>query len=158
MEIGRLHLRASLAVLSSCESAQGGIRFGEGVAGLTSAFIAAGVPAVVATLWPVDDRLTASFMDRFYAAISEGETIGTALAFAQASMRENPQTRDPFYWAGFVLVGDGRTVLMLERRSNPGPYITGALLLLGIAGFVATEMRRRPHPRIRPDDSLSRLL
>jgi tetratricopeptide (TPR) repeat protein len=157
MEIGRLHLRASLAVLSSCESAQGGIRFGEGVAGLTSAFIAAGVPAVVATLWPVDDRLTAFFMDRFYSAISEGETIGTSLASAQASVREDPRTRDPFYWAGFVLVGDGRTVLPLERRTRPGPYITGGLLLLAVAGFVAVETRRRPHPRSRRDDSLSRL-
>jgi CHAT domain-containing protein len=139
-----LRLRASLVVLSSCESAGGGILSGEGVAGLTSAFLAAGVPTVVATLWPVDDRVTARFMDHFYAALAEGLPVGGALARAQAAVRRNPTTQAPFYWAGFVLVGNDRVAENLERKGPPTAWfvIAGSALLVAVSLAILFGWRR----------------
>jgi len=126
-EIADRRLHARLVVLSSCESAGGTERLGEGVAGLSTAFLAARVPAVVATLWPVEDRATADFMARFYDQLAAGRTAADALRRAQMSLRGAAATRHPYWWAGFVLVGDGRVRLPLERR--------GGFRLAGWPGF-----------------------
>jgi tetratricopeptide (TPR) repeat protein len=126
-EIAAHHMDASLVVLSSCESAGGGLYSGEGVAGLTSAVLATGVPAVVASLWPVDDGATAYFMDRFYGSMAGGSSIGTALRQAQTAIRENPLTSDPLYWAGFVLIGDDRPPIRMLVRAGPIRLVRGIL-------------------------------
>jgi CHAT domain-containing protein len=64
-EIASLRLATRMAVLSGCESAGGRVLSGEGVLGLTSALLSAGVPTVVATLWPVEDRTTARLMKEY---------------------------------------------------------------------------------------------
>jgi tetratricopeptide (TPR) repeat protein len=115
-QIAGLDLPARLAVLSGCESAGGRILSGEGVLGLTGAFVSAGVPAVIATLWPVEDRATARLMEAFYAALARGETVAAALRKAQLAVRRNPRTRHPFFWAGFVLVGEGDIRVNLKPR------------------------------------------
>jgi CHAT domain-containing protein/Flp pilus assembly protein TadD len=115
-EIASLHLKARLAVLSGCESAGGRVLSGEGVLGLTGAFAAAGVPAVIATLWPVQDRATVRLMKGFYTALGRGQAAAAALREAQQAMRDDPQTHHPFYWAGFVLVGDGSVRVDLRER------------------------------------------
>jgi tetratricopeptide (TPR) repeat protein len=143
-QVAELRLRASLVVLSSCESAGGKIRSGEGVAGLTSAFLAAGAPAVLSTLWPVDDRVTVGLMDAFYAALSEGRPPGEALAIAQAKIRARPATRAPFYWAGFVMAGDDGIPVVLKRW--PSVEVLGGItlgLILVIAGIAAYRRSRR---------------
>jgi len=115
-EIADRRLGARLVVLSSCESAAGRTNLGEGVAGLSTAFLAAGVPAVVATLWPVEDRVTADLMSRLYDQLARGRSAAEALRRAQLEVRGRPATRHPYYWAGFVLVGDGSVRLPLRRR------------------------------------------
>ena len=84
--ITALKLDARLAVLSSCATASGRILSGEGVQGLCTAFLSAGVPAVLATLWEVEDRTTARFMDRFYAGLSSGSHAAKALGLTRASL------------------------------------------------------------------------
>ena len=91
----------------ACESAGGRILSGEGVLGLCGAFLSAGIPAVVATLWPVDDRTTAELMTVFYEELARGETVARSLRRAQMAIRQGHETGNPFFWAGFVLVGDG---------------------------------------------------
>jgi CHAT domain-containing protein len=67
----------------------------------------AGARSVLATLWPVDDRATSRFMREFYRALLvERLSPGQAQARAKRIMRDDPQFRAPFYWAGFVLHGD----------------------------------------------------
>ena len=109
-------LSARLAVLASCETAGGRILSGEGVQGLGSAFLAAGVPAVVATLWPVDDQATARFCRFFYAALAEGQPPIEALAQARRGLSSSVAWSDPYYWAGFVLLGDGTRDVTLAQR------------------------------------------
>ncbi len=117
-QIADMQLAARLAVLSSCESAAGRVLSGEGVQGLCTAFLSAGVPAVVATLWAVEDRATSDLIGSFYDHLGAGATVAEALARAQAALRDDPRTRHPYYWAGFVLTGAGDVRVDLECRSR----------------------------------------
>jgi CHAT domain-containing protein len=108
-DIYELDLDADLVVLSGCRTALGKEVRGEGLIGLTRGFEYAGVPRVVATLWPVLDRATAELMTRFYKAMWRDHlSAAAALRKAQRSLRGDPYYRDPYYWAGFVLQGDWR--------------------------------------------------
>jgi len=60
---------------------------------------------VIATLWAVEDRSTAHVMQRLHRQLRAGESEVSALAAAQREMLRNRATADPFYWAGFILVG-----------------------------------------------------
>jgi tetratricopeptide (TPR) repeat protein len=141
-EIASMELSARLAVLSSCESAGGRVLSGEGVLGLSSAFLSAGVPAVVASLWPVSDRATARFMEHFYRAIADGNNVVTALNTSRQTMRADTETRHPFYWAGFVIIGDGdMKVPLTMRRRFPWFVVLGILPLVGGAGFLIRRQR-----------------
>jgi CHAT domain-containing protein len=129
--IAEMRLPAHLVVLSSCVSGAGQLIAGEGVIGLSSAFLTAGVPAVVATLWAVDDRTTARLMSRFYDALQRGASAATALSEAQRALRRSPDTRHPFYWAGFVLVGDGGVRVALTQRPAWTAWYWARLAALG---------------------------
>ena len=140
------HLDARLVVLSSCATAGGRVLTGEGVAGLSTAFLAAGTPTVLATLWPVDDRATERFMKEFYRGLGRGQGADAALATAQQRFRRDPATRHPFYWAGFVLLGEGDTRVPLRPRplASIGPWVAiGIGLLLG-ATLLVGRTRRPP--------------
>ncbi len=114
-EIFNLQLNANLVVLSACETARGKISRGEGIVGLTSAFLFAGSRSVVASLWDVNDESTSLFMEYFYAALKEGLTKGDALSKARrelmysqikdAATGEEESLASPYYWAPFILVG-----------------------------------------------------
>jgi CHAT domain-containing protein/Tfp pilus assembly protein PilF len=106
-DIYRLHLSADLVVLSACETALGKNVRGEGVMGLTRAFLHAGARRVLVSLWPVEDRATADLMRLFYAGLfQDGLTPAAALRQAQDNLRRQPNRQAPHYWAGFVLQGD----------------------------------------------------
>jgi tetratricopeptide (TPR) repeat protein len=154
-EIAHCRFDARLAVLAACSSGSGRLLSGEGVLGLTTAFLAAGVPAVVATLWPVDDSATARFSTFFYEALAGGLGAGESLRLAQERLRAEPATSHPFFWSGFILVGDGEPGLALESRSLlaregwHGGLLILALALLGLAlrgsRFPLRSRKLRPH-------------
>ena len=75
--------------------------------GLARGFLAAGAARVVASLWAVEDRATAELMGRFYRELlAGGRPPAAALRAAQLDLRRHLRWRDPYHWAGFVLVGD----------------------------------------------------
>jgi hypothetical protein len=139
--IAQMRIPARLAVLAGCESAGGTVLSGEGVLGMASAFLSAGVPAVVATLWPVDDRATTGFTLRFYEGLAEGRTADAALRGAQRALRDDPATRAPFYWAAFVLIGDGDVRVPISRRRSPAPWLAAAGIVAFGAAALATRRR-----------------
>ena len=110
-ELMQLDLKAELAVLSACETARGRIGAGEGVIGFSWAMFIAGVPSTVVSQWKVESASTRDLMVNFHRGlISPGGTKPTksdALRQAALKLMRNPATSHPFYWAGFVLVGDG---------------------------------------------------
>lgn len=103
-EVMAMDLKAELAVLSACDSGRGTIT-GDGVVGLSRAFLAAGVPNVVVSLWPVSDQATAFMMVRFYEALGQGKSKAAALRSAILATRE--QAPNPRLWAPFLLYGAG---------------------------------------------------
>lgn len=92
--------------LSACETGLGKVVQGDGVLGLTRAFMVAGANGVGATLWVVDGLATKEFMVRVYGLV-ENEGMGYAKAMAQVK-REFIKSKDysePYYWSPFVLYG-----------------------------------------------------
>jgi CHAT domain-containing protein len=97
-------------VLSACQTALGGgalgdVPPGDDWIGLVQAFLSAGSARVMATLWPVADRPTASLMASFYSRLRAGTPDDEALAEAQRDALRRPATRHPRHWAGFVITG-----------------------------------------------------
>jgi CHAT domain-containing protein/Flp pilus assembly protein TadD len=102
-EIFNLKLKADLVVLSACETGLGKEIKGEGLMSLTRAFMYAGAPSVVVSLWNVNDETAADLMIRFYRHLQSGKTKSEALRQAQLeTIRDNGF---PFFWAPFVLIG-----------------------------------------------------
>lgn len=108
-DISGLELRAGLVVLSGCRTALGKEVRGEGLIGLSRAFMVAGASRVVASLWQVRDQATAELMERFYRGmLSEHLAPAAALRAAQLDLRRERRYRDPFFWAAFTFQGDWR--------------------------------------------------
>ena len=121
-EVLRLALRTDLTVLSACQTGRGKFVRGEGVMSLTRAFMFAGSPRVIVSLWDVDDAATAFLMQAFYREWNAGRGTAQALRLAQLAVRDHevagpaapagkpPEPRkrpwaDPKYWAAWVLWG-----------------------------------------------------
>ena len=102
-EILNLKLKANLVVLSACDTGRGRIT-GDGMVGLSRAFIAAGVPSVIVSLWAVPDAPTAALMTEFYTKLRSKPNKAQALRQAMLStLRQYPNPRD---WAAFTLIGE----------------------------------------------------
>lgn len=107
-EVFNLTLSSPLVMLSACETGLGRERRGEGVMGLTRAFMYAGAPTVGVTLWSVADKSTAELMTDFYKNLLGGTKPAPSDAMRHARLRmiEGKRFSTPYYWAPFVLVGD----------------------------------------------------
>ncbi len=107
-EIYDIELDSDLVVLSACQTGKGELENGEGVSGLSRAFLYAGAQAVLASLWNINDRATAGFMGHFYRSLNQGKNKDEALQSAKLEMLRSPFGH-PFYWAAFVVIGDSQT-------------------------------------------------
>jgi CHAT domain-containing protein len=132
--IAAILLDARLVFISGCESARGRVIRGEGIQGLSTAFLAAGARSVVATLWPIEDRATSRFVSFFYGELENGRSAGEALRGAKLRMAREAPYADLSCWAGFVLIGEPETRVQLRPRgSNAVAYRIAGLALLSIA-------------------------
>jgi CHAT domain-containing protein len=120
-----LNLNADLVVLSACETARGRVGAGEGVIGLSWALFVAGCPSSVVSQWKVESASTTELMLEFHRNLAagggrtEGDSLPDAgrlaarlskaesLRRAQLSLLHSKKYSHPFYWAPFVLMGDG---------------------------------------------------
>lgn len=106
-EIFNLKMNPALVMLSACETGLGKEKRGEGVIGLTRAFMYAGAPTVGVSLWSVADKSTAELMTDFYKRyLGASPSASGAMRAAQLSMISGKKYSAPFYWAPFVLVGE----------------------------------------------------
>jgi CHAT domain-containing protein len=109
--------KTNLVVLSGCQTQLGKRSRGDDVIGLGPAFMYAGSPSVLASLWSVDDDATQKLMIAFYTHLNDGLGKAEALRAAQIDIRQ--QYSHPYYWAGFVLTGDpGSAKNSLQARTT----------------------------------------
>jgi CHAT domain-containing protein len=116
-----VQLKARVVVLSACDTAGGGkldeaqtglADGGDALSGLARGFIYAGVRDVLATEWKVDAETSSDEINDFFDSASQPQgTLGQALAQAQRKLFDQAETGHPFYWAAFILVGDGSATL-----------------------------------------------
>jgi CHAT domain-containing protein/tetratricopeptide (TPR) repeat protein len=105
-EIARLDLECDLVVVSACQTGRGQLLSGEGIIGLSRAFLYAGARSVVVSLWNVSDVSTGQLMKTFYQNLTAGQSNAAALRKAKLKMLgSGNQTRHPYYWSSFVMVG-----------------------------------------------------
>jgi CHAT domain-containing protein len=95
--------KADLVVLSACQTQLGVQSRGDDIVGLNRAFIYAGTPTVIASLWSVDDQATGFLMTALYTHLRKGLSKARALQAAQTATRARYPR--PFDWAAFVLTG-----------------------------------------------------
>ncbi len=99
-------LNADLVVLSACDTGRGRIT-GDGVIGLSRAFISAEVPSVVVSLWAVPDGETAFLMEKFYKNwLQNIDKPDKATALRNAMLTTKQQYPNPRQWAAFTLIGE----------------------------------------------------
>lgn len=104
-EITQMNLRnTELVVLSACETGLGDIEGNEGVYGLQRAFKIAGAQYLIMSLWKVPDAETAEFMEAFYGHWLEGDGMSIPDAFRETQEEMRVKYKEPYRWAGFVLV------------------------------------------------------
>jgi len=97
-------LRAELVTISACHGAGERTYSGEGLVGLSWAFLHAGAHEVISALWEVDDNSTPQLMDRLYAELSKGTAPEAALRDAKLALLHSDSIyRKPFYWAPFQI-------------------------------------------------------
>lgn len=105
-EIYNLKLNAELVTLSACETALGRMAYGEGIVGLTRAFLYAGAKNLLVSQWKVNDESTARMMVDFYSRMLDGTSKSTALREAKLALIADPTFSKPYYWAPFILIGE----------------------------------------------------
>jgi CHAT domain-containing protein/TPR repeat protein len=113
-EMMNLDLNADLVVLSACETARGRVGAGEGMIGMTWALFVAGCPRTAVSQWKVEASSTTALMVEFHRKFKtryggSQPKFSTAEAMRQAALKvmKNPKYVHPFYWGGFVVIGDG---------------------------------------------------
>ena len=106
-EIMKLDLKADLVVLSACDTARGKVGNGEGMIGLSWAFFVAGVPTTVASQWSVESASTTELMVEFHRNLERHKSKAESLRQAMLKLLRSKEYNRPFFWAGFVVVGNG---------------------------------------------------
>ena len=148
-DIYKLNAPVDLVVLSACHTALGQNLRGEGLIGLTRGFMYAGASGVVASLWKVDDAVTAELMKHFYTnLLQRGMGPAAALRDAQNQIRAQEKWSAPYYWAGFVFQGDYDLTIKSETsfwRFGYGKLLAGVaivLLLTAAASKLYSTLKR----------------
>ena len=140
-ELYGLNLQADMAVLSACNTGVGELKTGQGLVAMNTAFMAAGVPAVLSSLWSAPDEATNQIMINFYSFLKKGQTKSLALKNAKLKYlksTKDPNLKHPYYWAGFIVTGD------VSAIASPSQSNTIYVALLVIAGlFVLLFLGKR---------------
>ena len=129
-----------MVTLSACNTGFGKIKKGEGVMSLSRAFAYAGVPATVVSLWPASDKSTPQLMKYFYQNLHDGQSKDVALNNARKQYLETAQgkARHPFYWGGFVVIGDNSPI---SRRTNLLVWMIPILIIIILIGTVLKKKK-----------------
>ncbi|HYN20887.1 MAG TPA: CHAT domain-containing protein [Thermoanaerobaculia bacterium] len=148
-DINAVQYRADLTVLAGCRIfVPAGAEEGDALGTLSGAFLAAGSPGVIATLWNVGDEANAAFVEQLYRELGKGRRPAEALSRTKRRFREDRRWPQPHVWAAYVLVGDAPRVAYTDHLR----YLLGALLLAALA-LTPVYLDRRHNRRQRRQTS-----
>jgi CHAT domain-containing protein/tetratricopeptide (TPR) repeat protein len=139
-EIYGIPMQAELAVLTACETGSGRFQSGQGIESLAHAFAYAGCPAMIMSLWSIDEKSTADITEQFYQHLNDGMTKSEALTESKRNYLQSAhgELRHPFYWSGLVLMGsDGEVPL-----KTPIPWWAWSLAALLVVSGIFILIRR----------------
>ncbi|MCB0837514.1 MAG: CHAT domain-containing protein, partial [Bacteroidetes bacterium] len=134
-ELYQMQFEADLAVLSACETGKGRLLKGEGMMNLARAFRYAGCKNILMSLWRANDASTRELMSRYFQHLADGKGKAESLRQAKLEMISQSSWKHPFYWAGFVLIGDDEPVKNSSKWWMWGGGIALILILGGILFF-----------------------
>lgn len=134
-EIYNLKLNAQMTVLSSCNSGFGKMQKGEGMMSLARGFIYAGCPSIIMTLWQVADKSSSELMTSFYKYLKRGKSKQEAMRLAKIDYLElaDDLTSNPYFWSGFVVLGDSTPIY---KKSGFAYWMIIITLFAGILIFI----------------------
>lgn len=142
-EIYAIKTASDMVVLSACNTSDGNLKRGEGVMSLARGFFYSGAKSVVSSLWPVNDESGKELMISFYKNLDKGYSKSRALREAKLSYLNNvkaAELKHPFYWAGFVMLGDNAA---LVKSSVSFWSYTGIVVLLVLIFFFRKKLFKR---------------
>jgi len=144
-ELYNMELNTDLAILSACNTGGGKLVRGEGVMSLARGFRYAGCSSIAMSLWPVDDKSTSLIMTDFYAELVRGSSKDEALRTAKLNyLREAGEFKSaPYYWAGFVLIGNTSPVKLRTEQCHWHWIIPFIILVIISAFFFKKKFRSR---------------
>ncbi len=144
-EIYNLDLKARLVVLSACNTGTGISKGGEGIMSLARAFIYAGVPNIIMTLWTVSDKQSYKLMLEFYRQLISGRSTEMALRNAKLTFLQeaDPTYQHPQYWAGYILVGNPDNILLPRLIKWLLPVLLIIMILMTGSILFRRKIRRK---------------
>ena len=144
-EIYNMEFMSRLTVLSACNTGSGRLQKGEGVMSLARAFLYAGCPSIVMTLWSVEDESSANMMIGFYKNLLNGYSKDEALRKAKIKhiQSADPLKAHPYYWLGYVSIGDQVPLYDSKIIYFVGMIIFIILAILGEKIYVHIKMRNK---------------
>lgn len=143
-DLYRINLNAQLVTISACNSGNGKIQKGEGIISLARGFSYAGCPSILTSSWKVSDASSKIIMESFYRYLKIGETKAEALRLAKIDFLQNSNkiNSDPFYWAGFQLIGDSRMLTKAQAfYLQPSLILAFLLVCLPILYFLFLKFK-----------------
>jgi CHAT domain-containing protein len=142
-EISKLPVNANLVMLSACETGFGRFEQGNGVASLARAFMYAGSPSLVASLWQVSDYATAKIVEQFYAYLAQGMSVDEALQQAKLHYLSTTTgiAAHPAFWSPFIQIGKTTPIALKTKGLPSWIWMVGGGVLLLLGGLVWRRKR-----------------
>jgi len=140
-EIYGLNLKSDLLILSACETGIGKLQKGEGAMSLARGFSYTGIKNLLVSQWKVNDKSTSILIQNFYKDYTNSKNISNALHQAKLDYLQNKNIdnlkKTPYYWAGFVFIGN------TETTNTSNSYLWFLLIIFGVIGLFLTTRKIR---------------
>lgn len=145
-ELGSRLLNSRLVYLNACETNVGRQYTGEGVFSLSKAFMEAGCPAVISSLWKIPDASSAAIAGNFYRALKRGKPLDELFARARKDYLAQADERlsHPYFWAGLLLIGSDAPLPVHTGLLQHPIALGGLALLLAVLVIAGVSFLRRP--------------
>lgn len=153
-EVYGMNLDAQLIVLSACETGFGKEARGEGVMSLGRSFLYAGSSGVIQSLWRINDATSSKVIAEFYHQADQPQSLAQSLRLARLNYldRADALTAHPYYWAGFIAMGESVPIPTISASSNwplPAIILASALFLLFVWRLLKKRSKRMSQPSSR---------